>query len=406
METLAVIPARGGSKGLPRKNLLPIQGVPLVGRAILAARAARSVRRMVVSTDDAEIAAVARRFGAEVVVRPAEISGDAASSESAILHALAHLEEAEGYRPEIVLLIQCTAPFLASGDIDGVIAEIRDAGMDSAFAAAPFHHFLWRRGPDGGAAGVNHSGGQRLRRQDLEPQHLEAGSVYAMRVDAFRQTGHRFCGRVGIFESDPERAMEIDSAIEMEKARALAPLLDATDAAMALPARLACIVFDFDGVLTDNRVYVSERGEELVACDRGDGHGISMLRELGVPMLVLSRESNPVVTARCGKLGIDCLQGVDDKLAVMTGWLAERGHDPSGVVYAGNDVNDADCLRFAGCAAGPSDAHPDVLPLLGLRLAAPGGRGAVRELCDLVAAGIRSGRISTTCAASRSEASL
>ena len=125
---LAIIPARGGSKGIPRKNVRPLLGRPLLAHSIEHARQAPSVTRVVVSTDDAEIAAVARRFGAEVVDRPAEISGDAASSESALLHVLDHLRDAEGYEPDLVVFLQATSPLRRPGDVQGAIETLDARG--------------------------------------------------------------------------------------------------------------------------------------------------------------------------------------------------------------------------------------------------------------------------------------
>ncbi|MFB7594121.1 cytidylyltransferase domain-containing protein [Streptomyces sp. NPDC056160] len=141
---LAVIPARGGSKGVPAKNLAPVGGVPLVSRAVRECRAARLVTDVVVSTDDQAIAAAAREAGAEVVLRPAAIAGDTATSEAAVLHAMDAHEALHGARVDTVLLVQCTSPFLAREDIDGVARAVVEAGADTALTVAPFHGFVWR----------------------------------------------------------------------------------------------------------------------------------------------------------------------------------------------------------------------------------------------------------------------
>ncbi|MBP2404748.1 YrbI family 3-deoxy-D-manno-octulosonate 8-phosphate phosphatase [Streptomyces syringium] len=145
---LAVIPARGGSKGVPAKNLAAVGGIPLVARAVRACRAARLVTDVVVSTDDAAIAATARGAGAVVVQRPAVIAGDTATSEAAVLHAMDAYEAMHGTRVGTVLLVQCTSPFLTGEDIDGVAAAVLEQGADSALTVAPFHGFVWREGDD------------------------------------------------------------------------------------------------------------------------------------------------------------------------------------------------------------------------------------------------------------------
>lgn len=196
LKTIAVIPARGGSKGVPRKNVLPIGGVSLIARSVRAAQGAARVDAVFVSTDDPEIAAAARAEGATVIDRPASIAGDTASSEAALLHALDVLE-ADGVSPERLVFLQCTSPFTKSQEIDDCAAALDDPGVDATFAAASDHGFYWGIGDDGRAVGVNHDETQpRKRRQELPPQYRETGSIYAMRVEPFRAAGHRFCGRV------------------------------------------------------------------------------------------------------------------------------------------------------------------------------------------------------------------
>ena len=216
---LAVIPARGGSKGIPGKNLQHVGGLSLVARSVRAALNSRKVERVVVSTDDDAIALEAQSHGAEVVRRPAAIAGDTASSESALLHALDTLEQQGPLPPQLVFL-QCTSPFTSGGQIDRVLEALEDPKINSAFAVMPWHGFLWRN--DG--RGINHDPQQpRQRRQDLEPAFLETGAIYAMATAAFRQNGSRFCAPwlpVVIEDAGPE----IDSPADLALCRSLAAL--------------------------------------------------------------------------------------------------------------------------------------------------------------------------------------
>ena len=151
-----------------------------------------------------------------------------------------------------------------------------------------------------------------------------------------------------------------------------------------LPNPIHLLVFDFDGVLTDNRVWVFEDGREAVACNRGDGMGMQMVRDAGVPVLVLSKEKNPVVGARCKKIGIECIQGIDDKPARLTQFCSERKYDLKHVIYMGNDINDLECMKLVGYAVAPADAEKSILKIANLITKRKGGRGAVRDLCDLI----------------------
>jgi len=146
--------------------------------------------------------------------------------------------------------------------------------------------------------------------------------------------------------------------------------------------RVRFTVFDFDGVFTDNRVWVNERGEEMLAFTRSDGLGLRRLDEVGVRYLIVSTEPNPIVGARAEKLRVDCVQGVDDKLAVVRERTEAAGVPLEAVAYVGNDVNDAECLRAVGVPVVPADAWPEVRPLAHWVLSRPGGAGCVREFCD------------------------
>lgn len=142
------------------------------------------------------------------------------------------------------------------------------------------------------------------------------------------------------------------------------------------------VVFDFDGVFTDNTVWTDDVGNEWVRSWRGDGLGLEKLRQAGIPAWVLSTETHPVVSRRCEKLGIPCRQGLTDKQAALEALANEVGVSLGDVAYVGNDVNDSGCLRVVGLPIVVQDAHPDVLPLARYRTRAAGGFGAVREICE------------------------
>jgi 3-deoxy-D-manno-octulosonate 8-phosphate phosphatase (KDO 8-P phosphatase) len=147
--------------------------------------------------------------------------------------------------------------------------------------------------------------------------------------------------------------------------------------------RVRLVAFDFDGVFTDNTVYVFGDGREAVRCCRSDGIGLRKLDQLGIRHVIISTETNPVVTARGDKLKIRCLQGCEDKRQTLDGLLAEFGLSLTQVAFVGNDVNDLPCLSCVGLPIVVQDAHPDVIPYACYRTTARGGEGAVREVCDL-----------------------
>ncbi|GCB46502.1 N-acylneuraminate cytidylyltransferase [Streptomyces sp. NL15-2K] len=395
---LAVIPARGGSKGVPAKNLAPVGGVPLVARAVRECRATRLVTDVVVSTDDQAIAAAAREAGAEVVLRPAAIAGDMATSEAAVLHAMDAHEALHGSAVDVVLLVQCTSPFILREDIDGVAGAVVENGADTAVTVAPFHGFIWRDADDAaetadqansedvsGGYGVNHDKSFRPRRQDRPQDLLETGAAYAMEAAGFRKHQHRFFGHTELVRTDPARVLEIDDPHDLARARALAPLFDA-DLPGALPTAddIDAVVLDFDGTQTDDRVLIDADGKEFVSVHRGDGLGIAALRKSGLDMLILSTEVNPVVAARARKLKIPVLHGIDRKDLALKQWCEEQGIAPERVLYVGNDVNDLPCFALVGWPVAVASAHDVVRGAARAVTTVPGGDGAIREIASWI----------------------
>lgn len=196
---VAIIPARGGSKRIPRKNLVPLKGKPLVAYSIENAVLSQSVDRTIVSTDDPEIEAVARSFGAEVMRRPPDISGDRASSESALSHVLDTLDKREAYVPGLVVFLQATSPIRRTADIQRAIETLESEGADSLFSASPVEGFVWRQAKQK-LAPVNYDPKRRPRRQDMhETLWEENGSIYLFKPSVIRRFESRLGGKIAIY---------------------------------------------------------------------------------------------------------------------------------------------------------------------------------------------------------------
>lgn len=380
VETVAVIPARGGSKGVPGKNVARVGGIPLVARAVRAARATGVIDLVVVSTDDDAIASAARAAGARVVDRPADLSGDTASSESALLHALDVLA-ADGIAPRVTAFLQATSPFLPAGPLAEAVTAVRDGRADSVFSARESYEFVWQRDADGAAAAIGHDAAHRPRRQDREPHFVETGAFYVFATAGFRGARHRFFGRTEIVTVPEATAIEIDDPAQLRTAQALAPLLDPPEAVAA-----TALVTDFDGVHTDDSAWVDAAGSEHVRVSRSDGMGVALLRRAGVPVLILSTEQNPVVRARAEKLRVEVIHGVEDKASVLRRWAQDRDVDLTETAYLGNDVNDLAAMALVGWPVAVADAHPAVFAAARIVLGRCGGDGAVRELADRILA--------------------
>ena len=220
-KVLAIIPARGGSKGVPRKNIRMLCGKPLIAYAIRAALDSRVINKVVVSTDDKEIARVAKKYGAEVpFLRPAHLATDKALTEPAMMHAVEEIEKS-GYQPDYVALIQCTSPLLTSAVIQKAIHLLVNNNLDSCLTVGPLihgHEFRWdelpkRNGVFAPAYDLDH----RPRRQDSPPIYIENGAFYVTRTHLFKATQNRVGGKkavIGAVKVSEEDSIQIDSLLE------------------------------------------------------------------------------------------------------------------------------------------------------------------------------------------------
>lgn len=398
-DVLCLIPARGGSKSIPRKNLQVLAGHPLVAYSIATALASRTIARTIVSTDDTEIAAVSRRYGAETpFLRPEALAQDDTPDLPVFDHALQWLEEHERYRPDLIVHLRPTTPLRRANQVDRAVELLQaqpEADAVRAVASPLQNPFkMWTLGDDGFLRPLLTYPGEEpynLPRQALPPVLWQSGIVDVTRrrtiLEQRSMTGRRILPLVtesgDWIDIDTRASLELADLL-LRSGRMPSPLVDLARSRLVPDVRL--LVLDFDGVLTDNRVWLTEDGREAVAFDRGDGLGLEQVRRAGVDVLVLSKERNPVVSARCRKLGIPCEQGVDDKRVALQRWAEGRHVALAQVVYVGNDVNDLPCMEIVGTAVAVQDAHPQVLQRAHLVLSRPGGRGAVREICELIVA--------------------
>jgi CMP-N,N'-diacetyllegionaminic acid synthase len=219
-EVLAVIPARGGSEGIANKNIRPVIGKPLITHTIEHAKQASVVTRVVVSTDDKQIADIAREHAAEVIERPSEISGSRATSESALLHTLDYLEQRESYIPDLVVFLQCTSPIRRPDDIDRAVDTLIREEADSLLSVVPSHTFIWRKA-NGEAQSFNYDYRQRPRRQDRSSEYTENGSIYVFKPWVIAKLNNRLGGKIALHVMDKVSALDIDTPEDLERCECL-----------------------------------------------------------------------------------------------------------------------------------------------------------------------------------------
>jgi YrbI family 3-deoxy-D-manno-octulosonate 8-phosphate phosphatase len=410
-DVLAIVPASRDPRTIACRDLRLLAGHPLIAYSIASATLAGSITRVIILTDDPRLAEASRDFGAETPFAGQRAYAlDEPRGMNPAREALSWLKRQEGYEPEVAVVLRTECPLRPPDLVDNAVAMLRAnpnadcvrsvvaPGWDSAEA--------WIIPPDGWLRPLQpvagHDGASPARPGEISPKVCwQTGHVEVVRPAASDPGKTRLgCRTLGVVVEEQycvdvdtgsgwlsaERALSTGSVTTIDPGRVLTRL---PGARRPLPARVSLLALDFDGVLTDNRVWVAEDGTESVVCSREDSLGLQMLRERGITAMVISRETSPIVAARCRKLGIPCWQGVEDKSTLLRRLVVERGLTMDEVVYLGNDVNDLTSMQAVGCGVAVSDAHPHVVEAADLVVSKPGGRGAIRELCDRILAQAR-----------------
>ena len=384
METICIIPARGGSKGIPGKNIMLFCGKPLLAWSILQAKQAKTINAVYVTSDDATILRVAEDFGAIPIRRPDELSTDTATSEAALLHALDNIEKGKAAKIDLVVFLQATSPLRESEDIDGAVQKLIDENADSLFSyTCQPNNRVWQKTEEG-MKSHNYDYNHRPRRQDAQFQYVENGSIYLFRPNILRTTNNRLAGHIAIYEMDSWKTCQIDCQEDkvicewyfMNKLMKRSMNL--------MPTSIELIVYDFDGVMTDNRVLTLQDSTEAVFANRSDGLAVKMIKEMGIKQVIISSETNPVVKVRAKKLRIDCLQGSGDKLDILKYYMNKNNIDKNKVVFIGNDINDITAMSYVGFPVAPTDAYAEIRNISKLVLKTRGGHGVVREFYEYI----------------------
>ncbi|MBI5945493.1 MAG: acylneuraminate cytidylyltransferase [Chloroflexi bacterium] len=399
-DILALIPARGGSKGIPRKNIRSFAGYPLIAWSIAAAKQSALVTRVIVSTDDEEIAAVAREWGAETpFLRPAEFAQDNSTDLPVFEHALKWLAEVEAYHPEVVVQLRPTSPIRPLTMVDDAIRILlnhEDADCVRGVVPAAQNPFkMWRFNGEGKpldplleVPGIVEP--YNAPRQILPPVYWQTGHIDTIRSSTILNKKSLTGDVVYPLLIDSKYTVDIDTLSDWSKYEALVysglEMVSPGQPRRAMPETIKMLICDFDGVVTDNLVSTDQDGRESVTASRSDSMHIKTLREKGIEVMILSSEPNPVVMARAKKMGVEAMHGIglQDKGRVMREVLAQKNIKAENVVYLGNDLNDLPCFEIAGWSVAVADAYPEVIRAADFVLTKAGGHGAIRELCELI----------------------
>ena len=373
---ILIIPARGGSKGIPKKNLRSVNGISLVERALRSALKSK-VDQVIVSTDDKEISEIAAKYGAMLHNRSAENSGDSASTESVILEVI---DKFESNWPSgtVVGFIQATSPFVSSKTINECF-DLAEQGY-SSFSAKNFHGFVWEKIENW--TPVNHPFEYRPRRQELNEKVVETGAIYCFPLQRFKEKKYRFCSDPKPVLVDNITGIEIDEISELELANLLATQYEINDFEFN-NIKLPKIIFtDFDGCLTDDKVKVNIFGKESVKVNRKDGLAVKRLGKLGINVVIATSEKNEVVETRAKKMKVEALRGLINKKESSSHYLDKYSFNWEDCWYVGNDVNDLEVMQKVALSFCPLDASVEVFKIADVVLSKRGGEGVLAEIAS------------------------
>ncbi|MDA3781229.1 MAG: acylneuraminate cytidylyltransferase [Bacteroidales bacterium] len=374
---IAIIPARGGSKGIPQKNIKNLAGKPLIAWTIEQAKKSKYIDEVYVSTDSKGIEAISKDYGSEVISRPASISGDTASTESALLHASTYLKE--DY--DIMILFQCTSPLRYSKQIDGAIEKIFIEKSDSLLTGYENDRFYW----DNKGNSLNYDFKKRPRRQDKDWEFVENGSFYIFKKESLLKNKNRLGGKVSQYIMPKWMSFEIDEPFDFELIEILMKKKFLKEASFEKKLeKVKMILFDVDGVFTDGSVYLDKKGNESLKFSRIDGKGIELLRKKGFLLGVISSEKNKIVEKRMEKLQIkEVALGIKDKLAVYEYLKIKYKLEDSEICFCGDDIQDLPVIKICGVGCCPKNAQQAVIEICDFKSDKIGGSGFVRDVANL-----------------------
>ncbi|XP_034532529.1 N-acylneuraminate cytidylyltransferase A [Notolabrus celidotus] len=378
----ALILARGGSKGIPLKNIKMLAGVPLIGWVLRAAVDSELFDSVWVSTDHEEIEKVAKAWGAKVHRRSPQVSRDSSSS-------LETIQEFSRLYPEVDVIchIQATSPCLHPFHLKGALDLITEQGYDSVFAVVRRHQFRWKevkRGSDDFTHPFNLDPLNRPRRQDWDGELCENGSFYFATKELLNDAKSMQGGKISYFEMMPEYSVDIDVDIDWPVAEQR--VLRYGYFGRNIPEMVSLMFCNVSGCLTEGRIFLSMSGEEMVSINTRDTMGIRMLQKEDVEVVLLTSSLDPVakslaesLTKRTGCKVIEVGSEPLDSLKLVVG---QKKVDWKDVAYMGNDTQDVSCLNLAGLSAVPKAAPTLAINAAKYTCRSGGGKGAVREFAE------------------------
>ncbi len=377
MSTIAFVPARGGSKGIPGKNIKTFCGEPLIYWCLAELEVAKTIDQVVVATDSLEIESIVKSFNfskVNIYQRSKENALDHSSTESVILE---YINASQLSAETKFVLVQATSPLTKANHFDEANKVLSDSNCDSLLTCARIKRFFWEKNGNS----INYDYRNRPRRQDFEGTLIENGAFYINSVGNILQSGNRLSGKICTFEMPEYTTLELD---EEEDWLLGEFLMKKHQKPLLKSGEIKLFLSDIDGVLTDAGMYYSENGDELKKFSTYDGMGFKLLKNSGIKTGLVTSEDRLLNKRRFEKLELDFLyQGVNKKLEVVKALCKELDIDLKNVAYIGDDINDLELLQNVGVAACPANARKPIKQIPNIiHLSTSGGSGAVREFVE------------------------
>jgi len=379
-KVVAIIPSRGGSKRIHRKNTKLLLGKPLIKYSIEQALFSKLIEKVYVSTEDQKYAFVSKEYGAEVILRPPELSNDATSNEAVIQHALSNLAS-KGIRPEYVVLLQPTSPLRYYEDIDNAIQLIMREHADHLLSVFDNDRYVWSHDKQSFKCDYKDS----PRGQDKQWELIENGSIYISKIQLYSKENNRLGGNIVFYHQPPECSFQIDNQFDWDLMELLMKKFYIKNLYEDKLSKIKCFLMDVDGVLTDGGVYYGHDGEKMLKFNRQDGKGIELLRSCNYHIGVISAEMSDIVRQRLKKIGIENFHlGIKNKTEIFNNILSRHNYSSDEVLFIGDDIQDIGVLEQVGFSACPSNAVALVKEKSDYVCGRSGGNGALREVADLL----------------------
>ncbi|MHA1284220.1 MAG: cytidylyltransferase domain-containing protein [Promethearchaeota archaeon] len=376
---ISLIPARGGSKGIPKKNIKKLYNKPLIAYSIEQSLNSKIICETYVSTEDNSIKEISSQYGAKVIERPFVLATDTASTESVMIHAAEYLN----YDFDYMVLLQPTSPLRFSWQIDEAIELLLDNSADSLLSVCENNSFLW----DPRGYPINYDFKNRPRRQDKIWELRENGSIYITKKEILLKEKNRLGGKIVFYKMPEWMSFEIDNFFDFQLIEWIikTKFIKENKNLKKLIKKIKLFICDVDGVFTNGSVYLDSNGNEILKFSRIDGKGIELLKEKGIPIAIISSENSEIIKLRMRKLKInDIFVGEKEKFKIYTYLKEKYSLKDEEICYLGDDIQDLEIIRVVGLSCCPDNAQEIIKENCVYVSPFKGGKGFVRDVCNLI----------------------